>query len=270
MVSVLLVVGCKSSNTGPGSPQTSVVTLPGGTSVPLRLATSLHAGREKEGNHVLLVVDQDVLSNGIVVVPKGTVVMGSISQSRSEGTLSSLMNQPARLAVKVPVLTVQGSDVALELEKGDEFEFDRANTSVASIDLKRQLEDPKSRELLVQLVQSLDSANVSAALEGTAEESLREVAESCGLTELAKASSLQKDSVRTMLDSLSTPQGIARLASGGDLELALQATSQLIRLGESAADRLGKSLKGRTIRAPIGMRIEARTAAPLTVKIATP
>lgn len=219
---------------------------------------------------MLLVVDHDVKVNNELAIPKGTTVQGFVSQSRSEGTLSGLMNRPARLAIKVPILTIGGSDVPLELDSDDEFEFDRSNTSTAALDLRKELEDPRMREILSQLVQSLDSSNMSSSMEGAVNDTLREIAESCGLTDLAKASTLQKNSLQSMMSDLSSTQGIARLAAGGDLELALSATSQLIRLGESAADRLGKSLKGRTIRAPIGMEIEARTVSPVTLTVPSP
>src|SRR5688572_26788030 len=95
---VILLAGCSA----PVNQQAATpIVVPKGAPVALVLAKQLNAGEAKEGEFVPLLVFEDVKIAGRTAIPKGTLAEGEVTWSRSEGTLSGLVNTPARLEIKL-------------------------------------------------------------------------------------------------------------------------------------------------------------------------
>lgn len=255
-----MVVGCAREA---APPEIKTYNLPSGTSVSVRLASALNAGASDVGSPVLLVVDQPVSVDGATVIPKGSVVSAKVSKSRSEGTLSGLLNQPARLSIEIDSLAVNGIDIPVEFAEGKEFDFDRDNTSDAKLDVQQALSDPSQRAVLEGLAEALAKGQIPEVSDVAVLES---TAQGLGLRQLETAAKGGKSSLNSLLSDLQSPAGIAKMVNGGQLDLALGAASEIIRLGDAAARGLGRALRGRTIRAPIGMNLTLRTKAATTIR----
>jgi hypothetical protein len=68
----------------PATPTSNAV-LPAGTSVRLRLLSELHSQRNRTGETFDLEVAEDVLHNGVVVIPRGSIARGEVTRSRRRG-----------------------------------------------------------------------------------------------------------------------------------------------------------------------------------------
>lgn len=261
----VLAVGCASKASEPQH-----VALPPGTPVPLVLARQINAGDTPEGSFVPLLVAEDLLANGKVAVPKGTLATGKVTWSRSEGTLSGLMNQPARLEVHIESLKTDSGEVQLATELSDPkkpYAFTRDNTGVpASNDARVEelLKDELNRKLAEKLGELFEgrSPDVSAP---ESQEALKRIASEMGLTDTNKLLTEGRSNVGTIAGTIERLQrgdlsGIAK----GDLSLSLASVMELANLVGGFGDRLSRSLKGRTIRAYPGTRVRAYVAPKLT------
>src|SRR5688500_17851987 len=103
-----------------------------GTKIKAVLLKELTSGGTNEGAEVPTMVSEDVKdAAGKVLVPRGTPVAGKITWSRTEGTLGSLTNNPARLKFKfIGGKTADGKDFKLSAKSDadEEFELNRDNT----------------------------------------------------------------------------------------------------------------------------------------------
>jgi hypothetical protein len=68
----------------PTNPDSNAV-LPAGTSVRLRLLSELHSQRNRTGESFDLEVAEDVVHNGVVVIPRGSIARGEVSRARRRG-----------------------------------------------------------------------------------------------------------------------------------------------------------------------------------------
>lgn len=250
---LLLVGGCSAA---PAPKPAVPVTLPEGTKLSARLVTPISAGGSNVGDTLILVTDKPAGP-----IPVGSPITAKVTQSRSEGTLSGLLNQPARLAMEVNSIEVGGKSYKARFADGKEFSFNRDNTSEAFVDLKQALEDPEQRKVLEQLVATLADGKLP---EVDDEKALRSLAQGLGLTQIEAAA--QNASVGSLLKELQSPAGLARLAAGNQLEMALGAATEVFRLANSATRGLGRALRGRTIRAPVGMSFDLELAEPATLR----
>lgn len=62
----------------PPQPVTRTITLPAGTSLPVRITQTLDSGTTQEGDKFTGAIASDILSDGIVVLPQGTPVTGHV------------------------------------------------------------------------------------------------------------------------------------------------------------------------------------------------
>src|SRR4028119_544996 len=67
-------------------PALRTATISPGLSIPLALTRELSSSRNKEGETFSMIVTSDVLSDGIVVIPRGTRAVGEITLRSSRGT----------------------------------------------------------------------------------------------------------------------------------------------------------------------------------------
>jgi hypothetical protein len=252
------------------------VLLAAGTEVQLVLLRQISAGSTREGTLVPFMVAEDVKAeDGSVAIEKGTIAEGEVTWSRSEGTLSGLMNQPARLAVKITrTRGAGGESVALvaNRDKPEEaYAFTRENTGIDEARI--------SSEAMVQLSDTEIAKKLEAAIDGfletgdasklnleaeskawldklTQQGSLRALDESMakGTSELERVAKHVRDGTITKL-------------AGAEVMLAVSAMKELARLGAGISNGLLRGLKGRTIKAHVGAEAKAFVAQETKVKV---
>lgn len=260
-----LLGGCAKSPEIATVPAPPIV-VPKGTHIPLVLAKQLNAGEARPGEFVPLLVAEDVMVDGRVAIPKGTLAEGEVTWSRSEGSLSGLMNQPARLEVKIKALKLEKGDAPLAVDADDPGEahaFTRENTGKPAANeakVDELLQDELNRQLAEKLTELFDGKSPDLTTPD-AKMALDRIAGQMGLTD-----------TKRMLDGGETNVGqlaatIQRLQKGdlsgvakGDLTLSLGAVMELANLVGGLGDKVSRTLKGRTIRAYPGTKIEALTA----------
>lgn len=250
------------------------VELPAQTKIPLVLTQELSAGDAKEGEKVKLMVEKDVQVGGKTVVAEGTPVEAEVVWSRGASLASSVINQPARLAISTgSVRTVDGQTIALAStgKEPKRFEFNRSNTGAppSQNTLERLWTDDEQRQTLERLARrlaendrsvSLDDPDTRASLEAIAKElNLRQTQQ---WLDESKKSSKGLDGVLKSLQS-----GSAKGIGSGEIELALGAVQELSRLAGSVDRTLRQKIKAPTVRAPLGTKIELRTAEAATVAV---
>lgn len=93
----------------------SAQVVPKGTAIRLMVLKEISSNSNYPGDLVPLVVTQDLVVQGEVLVPEGTMAFAKVSQCRREGALSApIFDKPARLAIKFEHLRdVNGNIVRL-------------------------------------------------------------------------------------------------------------------------------------------------------------
>jgi hypothetical protein len=247
------------------------ITVSKGTAIPLMLAKQLNAGEAKEGDYVPLLVAENVIVNGSTVIPKGTLAEGEVTWSRSEGSLSGLMNQPARLEVRIKGLKLDSGSVALcalQEEPDKPYAFTRENTGKPVTDeakVEELLKDELNRQLAEKLADLFDGKTPDMSTPD-AQAALQKIAGEMGLNDTSKLLAQGQSNVGQIAGTIERLQrgdisGIAK----GDLSLSLGAVMELANLAGGLGDKLSRSLKGRTIRAYPGTRLEVFVASDATV-----
>lgn len=69
----------------PPVPAPPVYSLAAGTLIPVRLTSTLDTQRNRTGDHFTATLDEPLVSGNQVIVPKGTVFTGHVSQAKSSG-----------------------------------------------------------------------------------------------------------------------------------------------------------------------------------------
>jgi hypothetical protein len=264
----LVAVGCSTQ-----APQPTQATIPPGTPVQLVLAKQINAGDAEEGTFVPFLVAEDVQVGGKVLIPKGTLATGKVTWSRSEGTLSGLINQPARLEVQIESLKLDSAEVPLAVELNDPkkpYSFTRENTGSPSVDdakVEQLLKDELNRKLAEKLGQLFDGKSPDMSTPES-QAALQKIAGEMGLTDTNKLLSEGKSNLGTIAGTIERLQrgdlsGIAK----GDLSLSLGAVMELANLVGGLGDRISRTIKGRTIRAYPGTKVRAYVALPTVVPL---
>lgn len=269
-----LLAGCNGAKTSAegaktlSEPKPVAFKLQKGQPVELMLAKRLDAGACKEGDYAPLVLAEDLLdSSGTVVLTKGAVVDAEVSWSRSEGTLSGVMGQPARLEIRLKPLKIDGTQsvpLTAEAEKTDEpFAFNRSNTGLPGTNsekLEELLKDEINRQTLEQVAKMFDGEEVDLGSD-QAKASLQRIASELGLNETRQLVEKGSSDWQRVGDSVKKLQSGSLLSlATGDGALALGAVMELANLAGDVGGKLADSLKGRTIRAFPGTRLTVYVA----------
>jgi hypothetical protein len=218
-------------------------------------------------------VSEDVKdAKGRVLVPKGSAITGKVTWSRSEGTLGSLLNQPARLKVKIEnVKAADGTVVKLSAEKGkpEEVELNRENTGrvVASQQLEKVAED-KANEAALEAIRDLFEKGEVAKLDSPeTRQKLTAIAQQMGMTTTSKVmQENQVDKVTDLVQQIRRGTSLANLATGGSASL-VDAAIELAGVAGQIGDRLGRIVGGRNIRAYVGTPVEVYVLETVEVKV---
>ncbi len=81
---ILLMMGTGFSQT-PAADQASSAQIAAGTQIPAELSKSLDAHKNKPGDPVNAKIAQDLLSNGKVVIPRDTKIVGHVTEATAKG-----------------------------------------------------------------------------------------------------------------------------------------------------------------------------------------
>lgn len=270
---VLSSAGC--SNFGPVSQSTALleVQVPAGTEIPLVLIKNLRAGEAQEGDPVPFLVSDDVMVAGKLIVAKGTTVAGKVTWSRSEGTLSGLMNQPARLEVAFNDLALPSGRLAVVASMEDPeraYAFNRENTSQKSPNdpkLDELVADEAKKQVAEKLNQMFDGKEVTLD-SSESRKALKEIVDSMGMGETQKLLQGPESNLNQLQSTVGRLQrGDLSAIAKGDLSLSLNSVLELANLAGGLGDRLERSLKGRTIHALAGTRLTVKVKNPTTLKV---
>jgi hypothetical protein len=83
-----------------------------GDTIGIRLTDSLDTGKNRTGDRFQAVVDRDIESNGLVLIPKGTVVEGTLREVVSSGRLK----RRAEMTLELNAVDVAGRQQPIEVE----------------------------------------------------------------------------------------------------------------------------------------------------------
>lgn len=100
----------------------TVATIAAGLSVPLALTAELSSSRNREGETFAMTVTQDVVSDGIVVIPRGTRAVGEITLRSGRG----MFGKSGKMELSFRYLDMDGVRVPLD---GTHFQAGEGNTA---------------------------------------------------------------------------------------------------------------------------------------------
>lgn len=111
------------------APQAQEVTIPDGTEILVVTTEEISSKTAVEGDPLTFKVDEDVKINGRVVIAKGALVKGVVSNAKKSGRLG----KAGALSIRVEsTMTVDDQKVRLRASKGNEGD-DKTGTTVALV-----------------------------------------------------------------------------------------------------------------------------------------
>lgn len=266
---IILLMSCKALEPTATAKAPESVKLEAGTQVKAVLMKELTSGGSNEGDEVPLMLSEDVKdAKGRILVPKGTPIMGKVTWSRSEGTLGSLINQPARLKFGVDHLkAVDGAVVKLSAAKAkaEEYELNRENTGrmVASEQIETLAQD-KGNEAVLAAVRDLFEKGETPQMDN---EKLTAIASQLNLPTTTKLIQENKvDEVTDLVQQIRRGATLTNLATGGSASL-VEAALELASVAGQVGNRLERMIGGRNIRAYVGTPVELYVSETVEVKV---
>jgi hypothetical protein len=264
----LVMASCASQ-----APEPATVPVPPGTPVPLILARQISAGDIAEGAFVPFLVSEDVVIDGKVVIPRGSPAGGTVTWSRSEGTLSGLMNKPARLEVRIDFVRLESGPMQVATDPTEPkkpYAFTRENTGIPAADtakVEELLKDEVNRKLAEKLGELFEGKTPDLSTPES-QATLQKIAADMGLNDTTKLLNDGKSNAGQIAGTIERLQrgDLSGLAKG-ELSLSLGAVIELANLVGGFGDRISRSLKGRTIRAYPGTKVTAYLVSGTTVTV---
>lgn len=247
-------------------PKPVVHTLPSGTDVSFLLLQPLSSGGAKEGEKVPILVEKDVLTpDGQIAIKAGSAGLAEVVESRGATALTTLVNQPARLAIKF--LTVRGVSGDIDLQPSPEpgetaYSLTRTNTGGQDLsDLAEKV--GSNKELRDSWKSALDQIQTKGPVDLKAPD-LRKVLQGIAsdMEMPSTEKSLKDDKAWSSLSDVAdrAKRGDLTGLAAGDVMLAISALNEISNLAGSMDRTLRGIFKGRNIEAPLGMRLSAKTS----------
>lgn len=243
------------------------VSVPARTQIQLILLEGLDAGGSKEGDEVSLGVVQPVKIGDQIAIPMGTRAVGTVVESRGASLLNAVINRPARLAIRLDAIELNGQKIPILTKDGDSiFPFTQENTAerIESAKIENLWNDPKAREALIAIAES----SVTGKNLDERSSELKNIAERLGMSKTTdivegKGVGVDLSSAISLLRS-----GNASSLSGVEAVIAAQAAGEIADLASSVDHKVRGIFKGRTIRATIGTPLVVYTARRETIRLA--
>jgi hypothetical protein len=91
-------------------PEVPAITIPAGTPIGIRLQNSISSASATSGDHFDAVVDEAVVIDGQVVIPKGANATGRVVAAKSSGRL----HDPGYLRLALSSVTMNGKEVPVQ------------------------------------------------------------------------------------------------------------------------------------------------------------
>jgi hypothetical protein len=91
-------------------PEIPAITIPAGTPIGVRLQNSISSASANSGDHFDAVIDEDIVVEGHVVIPKGANATGRIVAAKNSGRL----HDPGYLRLALDSVSVNGKDVPVQ------------------------------------------------------------------------------------------------------------------------------------------------------------
>lgn len=261
VLGLALAAGCgRSLSPGAATSGTRLVTLPENTPVSLMLLRRIDSGGTAEGVQVPLMVDRPVIVDGTVMVPAGTFAMATVTRSRRATTFSAVVNQPARLELRMdPILFDNGQKLTLR-GPDDKMPDTIPITQRLVAGIREDGASKPASKAVTRVAQALVFGN--GAIDET---TLREVANQQSLTALRSA--LEKGKAASLVGALRRIQaGQQPVLDPIGISLVGAALGEIAVLANAAGRRLGGIFKGNNIVALPGTNIEVRTVGTFTIK----
>lgn len=277
LVFIASLCGCQSTETvaetAIAEVEVAPVMVPAGTDVRMLLLQSVSSGGTRVGSKVQFVVADDVVVDGEVVVPMGSMAYGVIERSRGSTAATTMINQPARLDIKIEELVrVDGERVALavDLENPDEA-LDMREVRGRSAEPLRGEFVKAEEDALRMLAQALDSGEgFDGLLENVNREALSSAARKMGyrsLQELAQPRTGGSDGFVQLIDLLDQAQSaMANPIIPSEAILMLRAVEEISRFAGGIDRWLRGTFKGRNIAHPIGTEVTVKIADDVMLK----
>jgi len=112
-----------------GNVTQEALSIPDGTEIPIITTEEISSKTATEGDALTFKVEEDVVINGSIVIPRGALVKASVASSKKSGR----MGKAGTLNVRVEsTTTVDGQKIRLRASKGNEGD-DKTGTTVALV-----------------------------------------------------------------------------------------------------------------------------------------
>lgn len=257
MLCLFVLMGCGASK--PQSARNTPIVIPAGHEISVMLLTPLESGGTPKGEVATFVVASDVMVGDRIAVPQGTQVKAIVTNSRGAGAMSSMLNQPARLAIEFEPINL--GSVSIPLENPDKkgsavYTFSRENTGIpANSFLASALQDDNKRAALSELADLVENASADGSR--IDDRRLREMVDELNLSHVksmldaSDAAGAKSDELAGVLRALRTGATL----STGDIGLALGAIEELGGVAGEVTGTLKGIFKGRNIRAHVGTKV---------------
>jgi hypothetical protein len=227
---------------------------------------------DKDASVALMVADDVKDAKGIVVVRKGTPAKAKVTWSRREGTLSGLVNQPARLQIDLQsISTVDGQSVDLSAakEKDEEFDLTRGNTGKTPIaeKLEQLAKDPSKEQVLRQIETMFKEGKAPDLTQPEGKAQFAQIVKDMGLEQTHKlVEEGQMGKAQELVSRIREGATLTALATGGTLAAA-GAVLELANVAGHVGSRFGRILHGRNIKAYVGTPVPAFVQKAVVVKV---
>jgi hypothetical protein len=234
--------------------------VPPGTPIKLTLLRPLESGKTRVHSNVPFAVTEDVVgSDGAVLLPKGSYAVGTVTASRAEGPLSAtVLDRPARLIIRFDyVFDADNEPIPLLADLKKDSATHSLSREYTSMQLKEDqalalaLKQKRHRELLEKLVHTLSNEGFNPSAEDEAVLlQLLESLEMRDTTEVVRQGKLRE--LLTLMRNLANARTTKTLIGNTSFKVvpsALNAVSEVVKLGTRGVGFLKSKLKGRNIRA---------------------
>lgn len=274
---LMALAGCQGTETSTevaeAIPEASPILVPSGTEVRLLLLQSVSSGGTSVGTAVQFVVADDVVVDGEVVVPLGSLATGKVERSRGSTAATTLINQPARLDIEIKELVrFDGETVALSIDpEKSESVLDMREVATRRAEPLRGEFARAEEDALRTLAEAIESGKgFEDLLRSDQREALRSAAQKMGyrsLQELAQPRTSGQDQFVQLIDFLEQAQmGMASPIVPGEALVLLRAVEEISRFAGGIDRWLRGTFKGRNIAHPVGTEITVKIAEDVMLK----